>query len=487
VSLIGQRDLSAGMFRTDARELIPANGVYDIENGLLDGPIAYKRGGAEYLAAAWTGLGSPLASIFSGRLTNGLRVVIASASGMRAYDPSTWGVLTTDAVALVSESFRPVVYKGTLLARGGGGRTYDGTTFSDIVTLGGLGFDYYAVVAGRLVGANETGDTVHFTGFDTWVFGGTDFHRIPGGGIIGLEPIRDGVAVFTTNGVWIISGLDKNLTDSDGNVQQRVDLFSRDLILWHNAAIASWRGGIVVPARDGVWLMSAGVTSEPALPFEKISGPIDDLYRGYVGAGQSPGVACVHRGHLFLPIANADGSNAMTTLVCQLDAPGRPWTRLSGHAATVGGLVQHEAAGTTRPELLAITAEPFSGGYQGRLMRCTPFDSATLVTDADGSTPAFSITTRDLPTGAGPENTITKLRVGYTLQSAGVADLTATLEDPTPVTLSGSAPESVQPETYTWPVGKKRRYGRFKIACNDQTTELTVRSLELFTRDSGKQ
>jgi fructose-1-phosphate kinase PfkB-like protein len=77
--------------------------------------------------------------------------------------------------------------------------------------------------------------------------------------------------------------------------------------------------------------------------------------------------------------------------------------------------------------------------------------------------------------------------VGYTLQSAGVADLTATLEDPTPVTLSGSAPESVQPETYTWPVGKKRRYGRFKIACNDQTTELTVRSLELFTRDSGKQ
>jgi hypothetical protein len=461
VAEIVQRDLSAGMFRSTARELIPSRGVYDIENGLLDeNGAVYKRGGAEFLAASWA-TASPLTSIFSGRLTNGVRVVIADSGDFRSYDPATWGVLHTGGALAAGQSWRPVVFKGTLIAFAG--VTYDGSGFNLVSGFGGVNYDYYATVAGRLVGANTGGDVVAFSGVDSWTFAPTDFHRIPG------------VAVFTTNGVWIISGLSQNLTDADGNVQHRVDLFSRDLILWHNAGIASWRGSIVVPARDGVWLMQAGVTSEPAVPFEKISGPIDRLYRDRLAAGGGLGVATVHRGHLFLPMIGVGEE----TLVCRLDVPGRPWVRLAGHAGLVAGFAEHkEDSGVA---LLAATRETSAG----RLMRCSFFDSTAETTDADGSVPSFSVTSRDLPTGSGPENTITKLRAAYTLQSAGTADLTASLENPTTTALTGSAPETAEADTYSWRVGKRRRFARVKIACNDETTDLTLRSIELFTRDSG--
>ena len=119
---------------------------------------------------------------------------------------------------------------------------------------------------------------------------GTDFHRIPEGvRILGLQGLRDALVVFTTGGVWILSNLSLDLTDADGNVQHRVDRFSRDLVLWGDAGIAAWEGGLVVPALDDVWVMSYGVASEAPVPFQRVSEPISRLYREYVANGYVPG------------------------------------------------------------------------------------------------------------------------------------------------------------------------------------------------------
>jgi hypothetical protein len=487
VTVVAQRNFAGGMFRAAAPELIPPSGVYDLANGLVEEEgVIFRRGGAAFLTADWAGTGA-LATLWSGRLTNGERVVTADAANLRAYDPSTWAVAHTGAaLGGYAISTRPAVYKGTLVYETGD--TYDGTAFSTLGTLGAGGASGLVVAAaGRLVSAS--GDTVRWTGIDTWVWDASDFHRIPGGDIIGLEPIRDGVAVFTREGVWIITGLSMNLTDADGNVQHRMDYFSRDLILWRNSGIASWRGGIVVPARDGVWLMRTGITSEAEQPFERISGPIEDLYRSYVDTGVTPGVATVYRGHYFLPLQSAEDDGAVNrgTLVCRLDLPSRPWSRISGHAGNVTAFAEHSDDSAPYPKLIATTNDDTGG----RIMAMSFFAPSLVTADADATVAPFDLTLRGYPTGGGQENTVAHLRLDYTMESAGAtATIEAShLEGSTATVLSGSAAETAtvsEPSRHRWRVGKRTRTAQFRLVCDDATEELTVRGVELLTRDTGR-
>lgn len=88
-----QEDYAAGSVRSIARHLIPANGVYSIENGLLDddGSI-YRRGGSEYMSSG--AFGASLRWVWDGFLPAGQRTVFAS--------NAAFGVLAADNVTPVS-------------------------------------------------------------------------------------------------------------------------------------------------------------------------------------------------------------------------------------------------------------------------------------------------------------------------------------------------------------------------------------------------
>jgi hypothetical protein len=88
--------------------------------------------------------------------------------------------------------------------------------------------------------------------------------------------------------------------EPDGRGRQRAaphrPLLPVDLVLWDaNGLGAAFEGGLVVPARDGVYLLNYGVASEAPQQFTLISRPIANLYRSYVAAGYLPGQPTVYQ------------------------------------------------------------------------------------------------------------------------------------------------------------------------------------------------
>lgn len=492
-----QADFSAGMFRGVREDLIPENGVYDIANGLLDNTGAiYRRGGSSYRTTA--NFGTRITFVWDGWLSSGQRTVVAS--------ESSYGVVNSDgSVSSIAGGGRPTPARGAVL--GGvlylpGGVTFDGSTLGTAAASG----SFYAAAANRLfVGA---GNRVDFSGIYSGTgaptFDPTDFHLMPDGvQILGLQSLRNALAVFTTGGVWIISNIGMDLTDASGNVQQRIDKYSSDLILWGDAGVAAYEGGLVMPAMDGVWLLSLGVESEARVPFARVSDPIQKLYRDYVAAGYTPGQACVFNGHYFLPVLN--GATPIDLLVCRLDAQSRPWTRFGGFGAQLAAL-------TVRTSMSAPLAPELIGGstVAGRVLNLPYFTTNSVTAaDADGSPHTWSVQTRDIPTGPLNENTIVSLEVGYDLSGSGAAVTASQLSGRhgvggtrwgaftwgnakwsagmETVPLSGVAPESVFGfDPHTWWVGKRERYARFRLASTASASYLTLRYLKVKIRSSGR-
>jgi hypothetical protein len=493
-----QADFSAGMYRSVARERIPSNGVYDILNGLLDEDGAiYRRGGSSYRSTQDFG---PLTFLWDGWLSAGQRTVIGKSSAFAIVN--TNGTVTSIAGTGMAKPGRPAVLNGVLYLPGGS--TYDGTTVGTAAKVSSL----YTVVANRLVSA--AGDRIDFSVAATpGTFNATDFHRVPGGvQVLGLAGLRDMCAVFTTGGVWLIRNMAFDLVDAQGNVQQTLDEYSPDVVLWGNAGIVGWEEALVVPALDGVYLMSLGVASEAGVPFARISDAINDLYLEHVRLGRWPGLATVYRNHYILPILDATGTVDM--LVCNLaavpDSRGRrpyPWSRMDGFGAKLAAVAVRQ---DTLPRLLGAAAQ--------RVLNLSYFDpGVTAALDADGSVPgAWEVTTRDIATGPLNANTIMKIRGTYELakSDASQATLSAFVLVGRPVsgaaewglfdwggaewtpaetalTLEGSAPEDVfAKHPFSWPVRKRARYGRFRLRCDDASVKLTLRALEVFVRGSGR-
>lgn len=506
-----QDDFSAGMFRSGPPQRIPANGASDLTNTLLDrnGGI-YKRGGSSYRAAAF-GLGLRL--IWDGWLANGQTTLVASTS---AFGKVVGGVVNSLGGSGMARAGRPAVYEGKVYMPGG--FVYDGTA----VTAAAVLAPYYAVVANRLLAAS--GSRVQFSVIgNPTKFEATDYHELPGGiEILGVEGLRSSAAVFTTAGVWVISGLARNLTDELGNVQQSLDLYSQDLVLWGSGGIAAWEGGLVVPGTEAVYLLSLGVSSEKAQSFVRISDPIVDLYQEYVREGYAPGQATVFNNHYLLPIVGPGG--VIDLLVARLDAPigrtsARPWSHLAGAGSKVAALATRVVSGFSRtPELIgALYAASDSRPVTLSYLRPT----ANSERDHDGSVPGWSITTRAYPTGNNVTNTVTKLKVRYQLAGAGAPGIRCgvstespqapagaatwgratwgaftwaspaeqtfvTLVDLTtgepllaPVDLDGSSP-------YSWHPRKKVRFIQFRLSSTDPTSQLAIRSLELSVRSQGR-
>jgi hypothetical protein len=484
LTIIRQDDFSAGMFPSLSPDRIPANGFYSLLDGLVDdtGGI-YKRGGTTVFAGSTGWPTNQILWVWQGQLTAGARTLFATATTLYRWEAGTITSLGAY-TGMAGGANRPVVIGGTMYLPPGS--TYDGTTFGVLATGA-----YVVSIANRIVAA--TGDTVKFSGAGTTTFAATDLWKIPGGvNITGLAALRDSAVVFTDQGTWVISNMALNLTDTAGNIQQRLDFYSPDMILLGSGAagVVGYEGGLIVPARDGVWLMSLGSTSEAARPLQLLSRPISDIYQSYVAIGHRPGLAAVHRGHYFLPILDVTLS-PVKVLVCRLDSPRRPWVFLNPLTAAAFAASQ---AGSL------LTASSVLGNFSptsSRLLTAS-FFTPQVTTDLTGAaTPSavpFSLVTRDYATGALNANTITKLRVGYRLTDPSTIDPTlqagfgiTSVQGNVAAMLTPRAPETAGDlATYIWPINQRTRFGRVLLYGPDQSSRLTVQSVELFVRSAGR-
>lgn len=241
-----------------------------------------------------------------------------------------------------------------------------------------------------------------------------DYHTVPDGvRIVGIAALGQIVLVFTTGGVWRLSGIAFDIVDAaTGDPQQSFELLSRDYVLTSPAGVAMWEQYLVVPCTDGIYLIDGN--SAPV----RISKTIDPLWQEYVRLGYRTGGAAVYRSRYFLPII-VGTSSVKDTLVCKL--PGTrdrryktnfAWSHLRNSGAEMAAYAVKNAADPRQPKLLGAEF-----GDTAYVTDCSGYfkPSATNKQDADGTTPDFEITFRDFETGGLTLNTVRWARLGYEL------------------------------------------------------------------------
>lgn len=238
---------------------------------------------------------------------------------------------------------------------------------SDIYAVSG---DRLVVVSGNVItfsnGRSPGGSGLPPAGQLRWqTFTATDRWQVPDGAQgLGAAALGETVFVFTTSGVYALANLAYDLTDTAGNLQQRLTHVNPELILWGgNAGIAAWNDRLVVPATEGIWLMGGSGAAQ------LLSLSIPARIRNHVALANVPGAVAVYRGHLIVPVVTPVNGWA-DLMVCRLDRPvetdeGKvfPWTWHDGYGAQVGAVAVRRAQGD-RPRLLGTgqaAAAPGSG------------------------------------------------------------------------------------------------------------------------------
>lgn len=489
-----QDDFSAGMFsQTTKPELIPANGLAGATNGLIDdrGGV-YRRGGSSYFPGS-TWPTSQILWVWQGTLTAGGVTLVATATTL--YSVSGSGVTSIGSYAgMASGPAEVAVVNGTMyLPRSN--QTYDGSSlgtysFGDTTT-------YYTSVANRLVFG--FGSTVKFSHVgDAGTVDSTDEWTIPDGAtILGVTNVRDSCVVFTDRGTYVISNMALNLTDTDGNVQQRLDLYARDLRLWGTgaASVVGYGGGLIVPTQDGIWLMQLGVESEVAAPLVELEKAIQSDYRTYVRSGFVPGQAAIFQGHYFLPMIFGSPSVCTSMLVCKLAQPSRrggsgpAWTSFNFAAGTSG---RGARAVTVSRDGLALygATEKTPFGTDSRMATLNYLDSSKGTKEADGGINSLRVTTRGFASGPASLNTFVKARVSYELTDEGTDNPTMAASfvpsGESAIPLTGTAPETSGGDpVHAWTIGKRGRFGSVMLEVEDPGPA-SISRVEVFSRLSGR-
>lgn len=389
----------------------------------------------------------------------------------------------------------------------------------------------YAVSTNRLLW--HTGRGVRFSPLRTTYpiayphsHGVNDEHTVPEGAeVVGVASLGPSVLIFTTGGIWRLSGLAYDIVSADGVPQHQMEPLTRDIILWGAAGISSWEQFLIVPATDGVYLLD-GISSPV-----RISKNIDPLYQDYVANGWRPGGAAVYRGSYLLPILDGAG-HVKDVLVTRLDRAVSdrrrkvvfPWTRLQDSGAEIAGYAVRNTSDPQLPKLLGAEI-----GTHARIADCSGYftPEASNKNDADGTTPSFEIVFRDYGTGALTLNRLKRVRLGYELIDAasddprlmldygsglhkpnapkwgdpagawgtgfgplGTSPWTASVESEfEPVYRGGVrqyAPETEQePFNFLIRGGNRVRYARLRLRADERPAEsCVIRRLELFVQPS---
>jgi hypothetical protein len=127
---------------------------------------------------------------------------------------------------------------------------------------------------------------------------------------VALQTIRNQVFVFTTAGLYRVTGLEYEIVDSDGNPQWTIELLSRETIALNHAGIVTWHQALIVPCLDAVYIVD-GVN-----PPQPITAGVD--WQTVVNSGRVLGQAAVFRGYYLLPVETAAGSLSFTTYCFRL-------------------------------------------------------------------------------------------------------------------------------------------------------------------------
>ncbi len=326
----------------------------------------------------------------------------------------------------------------------------------------------------------------------------------------------DKVLIGHTRGVTAISNLARSIVDGQGNSQHRIDLLTGDLISWGGTAgIATYRGAVVLPARDNVYLIDG--VSQP-VPIGTALGPYQ---AELVEAGYTPGGAWVEQGHYFLPILDVTGT-PVDLLCCRLDRPLQirgelvfPWTFQDGAGAKIAAGAPRQVA-SAGDDLVVYGAcddgflLDLSGYFNPR---------AAVKHDHDGTTPLWSLVSRDIGTGDlaiararrfvifyeleadGEEEPLITAEVGRGVRKSGLPvwdevtwdDFEWSLASEDEFTLlEGGAPPNIGGENaelsqnaWEWPMNERARYTRYRLQCADPVAKLTLRGFEVFLAQPG--
>ena len=337
-----------------------------------------------------------------------------------------------------------------------------------------------------------------------------DYHELSGGvQVLGAEPLGNDAVVFTTGGVWTIGNMAYEIVDPYGNLQQPEAQILRELVLWDRVAIAAWQEGLVVPALDGVWLIS------PSGP-QMLSRSITPTYVGYINAGCRPGIAAVHKSHYFLPILDGAGE-PVDLLVCRLDAPARtgmgvifPWTNWRGAGARVSGLAQRVGIEAREPVLFGVEADD-----ESNVLRMPRFEHDGEALDHDGSPVVPDVVLPDYATGPREsENFVKALMVRHETVGEG-AEVEAFVSDaarpPDAVwgefrwgdgtkwtdreedefdrgyrKLPGDEGQNFGARPAQWRVNRQTRFVRLRLRVPTGATRHVLRSVKVYVRQSGR-
>jgi hypothetical protein len=117
---------------------------------------------------------------------------------------------------------------------------------------------------------------------------------------VAIQTIRNQTFVFTTAGLYRVTGLEYEITDADGNPQWTIELLSRETRAMSNASIVTWHQALIVPCLDAIYIVD-GVN-----PPQPISNGVD--WQTVVNSGRALGQAAVFRGYYLLPVETAAGS-----------------------------------------------------------------------------------------------------------------------------------------------------------------------------------
>jgi hypothetical protein len=389
------------------------------------------------------------------------------------------------------------------------------------------GAEYVVVCQNRLV--YGSGRIVAFSDIDDpHTLPSVNYHELPTGATIcGLAELGGDVIVFTTDGVWVISGLEYEIVDPNGNGQHTVRRLSEGIKLAGIAGVAGYDNRLVVPDSDGIWLMD-GVSSP-----QRISRGIERPYQAWLQRGYRVGRAVVFKGHYILPIVSPLGT-VRDTFVCRIDRPVRSrykeptwsWVRFSGDGGEIPAFTVRHGESELAPRLLGV-----QGRAGGKIVDCSDFFNPQSLnsTDSDGTSPVAQLTTRDFETGNLTVNAVRALRLRYELAGGtarvehgpggvnydeagyanplrkwgdpdaewgdpdGVWGVGFGPADPDVVVPPGSVPAFVQVGTLEESDGitpekirinSRVRYSRLRITCSAEVEMFRVRALELFIRPS---
>jgi hypothetical protein len=347
------------------------------------------------------------------------------------------------------------------------------------------------------------GSKAYFTGrgTPTTITLATDFHELPQNAqILGAIGLGDTCVLFTAAGVYTIVNMSLDPLDDFGNIQHAVSQVNRDFALWGDRGLVGGGGQIIAPGLDDVCVVGVDGSVVPITAGQDARGSwlekIRPLYRSYVKAGYQPGLACVYRSHYVLPIMN--GTSLVDLFICRMDR-GAAWTRASGHAAGSAYAVRFGSA-TVAPKLLGLSSMSTQRINDVSGM----FDPVSgNASEADASIPDCTITTRDYPTQQA-HGFVQRARLRYELTDDGSgataaptvalayssdadAGAFATLTDKGLQGGGTGGAVSAGDKYSWWTVGKRRERIRFKITQTGACASFILRSLEMLTRQSGRQ